>query len=140
MDGFKVDASELMQFAADLGEVSETAGGFVRSAVEVTARNIKDEAVSTVRSRKQLGHASAAIGYDVRSVHMFGISQVDAEIGYEKDHNVGALGNLIEYGAPGASNALAPTSDLKRALDANQKDFAHGLDKALKDAEAVLRG
>lgn len=139
VDGFTVDASELGQLSADLGTVAENAGRFLNSAVQVTARNVKDEAARTVSGRKGLGHAASAIDYEVKVFRGFGVSVLDVEVGYDKDRPAGELGNLVEYGAPGAVNALAPTSDLLRALEANQDDFEKGLSEALRDAEAVLR-
>ena len=138
-DGFTVDMSEVNQLAADLGEVPNTAGRFMRSAVEVSARNVKDEAARSVSGRKGLGHAARAIDYELKTLQAFGVSLVDAEIGYNRSRGAGKLGNLIEFGAPGSYNNLAPTSDLQKALDATQADFESGLSKALEDAEAVLR-
>jgi hypothetical protein len=138
-DGFTVDMSEVNQLAADLGEVPNTAGRFMRSAVEVSARNVKNEAARTVGGRRHFRQAAAAIDYELKTLQAFGVSVIDAEIGYSKSKPAGALGNLVEFGAPGANNNLAPTSDLQKALDATQSDFERGLSKALEDAEAVLR-
>ena len=122
------DFSELMQLSRDLGDAAD-ASGFVRKAVQVTSNNVKREAQASVRGRKGLGHAAHAIHYETKE-HSGGI---DAEIGYDKG-GAGSLGNLIEFGAPGAGNHLAPSHDLGNALLNNEADFEHGLDLALADA------
>lgn len=144
-NGYTVDFSEVDQLAADLGTVAATAGSFIRSAVTVTARRVKDDADAKVREgsaswAKPLG---SAIDYELKTLQAFGASVVDAEVGYNRTRygDRAKLGNLREFGAPGADGVpLAPHNDLQRALEANQEDFEYGLSEALKDAEAVLHG
>ncbi len=130
-DGFSIDASELDRLATDLGNVPGTAGRFIRSAVEVTARNVKDD------WREELpkdGHARAlpyAVGYDIKTLHAFGASVIQAEIGPDKERPQGALGNLVEFGS--VNNP--PQGVGHGALQRNQADFERGLSKALEDAE-----
>lgn len=134
-DGF--DFSEVLQLAADLGEVSAAAGPLINSAVQVTAGKVKKAAAASVGSRrKSWSVAAGSIDYDLATFHGFGASVLKVEIGYNKGKRAGSLGNLIEFGAPGAPNGLvAPHHDLLNALHDNEDDFQHGLEQALIDAE-----
>lgn len=138
----QIDTSELTQLAADLDAVTANAGPYINLAVQITARKVRDDARETVRANRDVrfAHAASSIDYEMKNLDAFGVSVLDAEIGYNRDRPSGKLGNLIEYGAPGAPNMLAPSSDLQKALEANQEDFERGLDRALRDAEAFLRG
>lgn len=127
------DFSELMRLAADLERGPDSLSGFVRKAVQVTSNHVKKDAQSSVRGRKGLGHAAAAITYDTSESS----DGVEAEIGYDKGRGAGALGNLIEFGAPNAGNQLSPSHDLGNALLNNEGDFVRGLDRAVADS---LRG
>lgn len=124
------DFGELYQLAADLEAGSDTLSGYVRKAIQVTSNNVKKDAQSSVRGRSGLGHAAQAITYDTSESS----SGVDAEIGYDKGRGAGKLGNLIEFGAPGAGNQLSPSHDLGNALLANEEDFVDGLGKAVADS------
>lgn len=135
-DGFDVDFSELNTLAADLGRVPENVGPFLNSAVQFTSIKIKKGAARKVRNRKHFKKAAAAIDYDVKVFRGFGVSVIQSEIGYSKDRPVGALGNLIEFGAPGGEpHALTPGNELQSTLQEEQADFVKGLEKALEDAE-----
>ena len=122
--------SELMQLSMDLEHGGEAISGNVRKAVQVTSIKIKEDAKASVKGRKNIGHAAHAITYDTTESP----SGVQAEIGYDKSRGAGALGNLIEYGAPNAGNHLAPSHDLGNALLSNEDDFVHGLEKAVSDS------
>jgi hypothetical protein len=131
-----IDTSEIDRLAADLGSVGALAGPFINSAVQFTSKNIKQDAQKSVSKRKHFKQAAAAIDYEVSVFRGFGASVLKAEIGYDKGEAAGALGNLIEFGAPNSiAGPLTPTSDLANALKANQGDFEKGLSKALADAE-----
>jgi len=129
-----VDVSELDRLVADLGKVGDNTGPFVRKAVEVAARNVKNDARDAVRGRRHFKQAAAAIDYELKGVQGFGATVLDAEIGYDKGKGSGRLGNLIEFGAPRSNNGLAPGSELQTALKKNQGDFESGLEKAVDDA------
>ena len=129
------DLSELDRLTADLGKVVDNAGPLINSAMQVTAGKVRDAARDSVkggaRSWKALPNT---IDYDKTVRHIFGVSQLQIDIGYNKDRGgAGDLGNLREYGAP--AKGLAPHNDLQQAAHANEDDFAHGLDQALRDAE-----
>lgn len=130
------DFSQVDQLAADLGEVPRNIGPLINSAVQVTSVKVKKRAARTAGRRKGLGVAAQAIDYEVKTFQGFGASVIQSEIGYDKDKTAGALGNLIEFGAPDSLNGpLTPTSDLSRALHEEEHDFVIGLDKATEDAE-----
>lgn len=130
-DAVSVDFTELDQLSASLEKVPSTAGKYIRSAVEFTARRIdKDWETES----KGLEHAPAfpySITYDVSTFTGFGASIIQADIGPDKDRNQGALGNLIEFG----SINNPPQGLGHGALQRNEADFEQGLSKALEDAE-----
>ena len=136
-DSISFDFSELTKLAADLGEVPKTAGPFIRKALEVTSVNTKKTAQASVKTgNKRFGALPGAIDFDITVKAGLGGSSIESEIGYNKDKDPGKLGNLREFGAPGADGVpLAPHNDLLNALHENEKDFEHGLSEALKDAE-----
>lgn len=152
MSGINFDFTELDQLSADLGKVPDTAGPFLRKAIEVTARKIKDAAQAKVTG--SWSGAARGIDYEVKGSG----SGLEAEVGYNKSRGGGAhLGNLREYGAPNAkaymfgksaagtiqgfvvpgapSAPLAPHNDLQKSLQENQADFIDGISIALRDAE-----
>ena len=144
-DGISFDFSELMKLAADLGDTPDTAGPFINSAVQVTSKRITDEVKKEVGSGLWKG-AAAAIDYDVTADG----HRIESEIGYDKDKAGGALGNIREFGAPGAPSGVlkrdgfvpfpgssaprAPHNDLANALRDNEDDFVKGLNRAVDDA------
>lgn len=118
------DFSELMALATDLENAPAAASPFIRKAVQVTAHKVKKDAQNTVSTRKQIGHAAAAIHYETQESG----SGVDAEIGYDKG-GVGNLGNIVEFGSP----RFSPSHDLGNALLNNEADFEDGIAKAVSD-------
>jgi hypothetical protein len=130
------DFSEVDRLAADLGEVSDNIGPLLNSAVQVTSVKVKKAAAKRVGASSSWGAAAQAIDYEIKTLHGFGQSQIQSEIGYEKEKTAGALGNLREFGAPDSpTGPLAPHNDLAAALHENEKDFGYGLAKAAQDAE-----
>jgi hypothetical protein len=147
-DGFVVDFSELDRLAADLDEVPKAAGKFIHKAVEVTARNVRDD---WRKNASGLAHARAfpfSITYDIGagynqtlgqaavsvlsgSISTARSSTVTAEIGPDKTRPQGALGNLIEFGS--VNNP--PQGLGHAALLRNEADFQRGLEIAIRDAE-----
>lgn len=130
MAGIEFDFSELEQLAADLGKAGSNAGPFVRKAVEVTARNVRDDWRDAA---KGMAHAPAfpySITYDLIGFQGFGATVLDAEIGPDKTRTQGALGNLIEFG----SRNNPPKGLGHGALQRNEEDFVTGLEKAIDDA------
>lgn len=152
-----VDTSELDFLAADLAEVADNTGPFIRKAVEGAALEVKKHAANAVSGRQYFGTAAGAIDYDLKGFQGFGATVLDAEIGYNKAKRGGRLGWLIEYGAPKAvafmnvkdkktgkwksvpvpgkpARPLPPGSELQKALGKTRGDFETGLEKAVDDA------
>lgn len=115
---------ELYALSRDLGDAAD-ASAFIRKAVQVTSVNVKDEARQSASKRREIGHAAAAIDFDLHESS----DGVESEIGYRKG-GVGDLGNIIEFGNP----RFSPSHDLGNALLNNESDFEHGLDRAIDDA------
>lgn len=142
-----VDNSDFSRLASDLGKVSDASWRNMQTAIEVTARNVKD---TWRENAKGMPHAPAfpasitydvGVGYDqsigqaVSSVVSGAISRargttLRAEIGPDKNRAQGDLGNLIEYGSVNNS----PMGLGHGALQANQADFERGIDKSVDDA------
>ena len=126
-----IDNSELDKLAADLGAVPARSGRNLRKAIEVTARNVRD----TWRDESRgLAHAPAfpsSVTYDISGSGSRATgSQLEAEIGPDKERRQGALGNLLEYGS--VNNAGFNFGH--RALQENEADFERGIDRAVDDA------
>ncbi|GAB3125922.1 hypothetical protein [Glaciibacter psychrotolerans] len=133
------DFSELTKLAADLGKVGDNAGPFIRQAIQVTSLKVKKAAQKSVGDSEMWSGAAAAITYDTEAKAALSGSSITSEIGYDKGRAGGKLGNLREFGAPNATYGgkkvpLAPSNDLRNALEANQDDFEHGIEKAIDDA------
>lgn len=129
-DGFSIDFSDLAKLAADLGEVPKDAGDNVRKAIEVSARNIKDDWKGKLAGARQLGGAQRAITYDLKGGRGIRGSQIEAEIGATLGGQ-GSLVGILEYGSP----TLAPRGYGLKALEDTAEDFQRGLEKAIEDAE-----
>lgn len=126
------DFSELTQLAADLGEVADSAGPFINSAVQFTSKEVQKAARKTVQGGNRRWKAlPAAIDYEVSTFQGFGVSVIKSDIGYSKDVAAGNLGNIREFG----NSRVAPHNDLANALHEQEDDFVKGLSKALEDAE-----
>lgn len=123
------DFHELDRLAADLASAPDKAGPFIRKAVEVTSRKIKDDWKKNTAGLKHAPAFPRSISYDITTFEGFGASVIKAEIGPDKSRPQGALGNLLEFG----STNNAPRGDGHGALQKNQGDFESGLAKALVD-------
>ncbi|MBB4072048.1 hypothetical protein [Canibacter oris] len=125
-----VDTSELFELARDLENVPKTAGKYIRQAVEVTARKVKDTWAESAGGLKHAPLFPRSITYDLKGLQAFGFTVLSAEVGPDKTRPQGALGNLIEFGSinnPPQMLGLA-------ALEANSQDFIDGLNIAVADA------
>jgi hypothetical protein len=132
-DNLSADFSELSVLAADLGAAPKNVGPNVRKALEVTARKVKDSARDAVRGRRHWKQAARSIDYELKGFQGFGVSVLEAEIGYNKESS-GNLGNLMEFGAPGSKNRLRPGRELQTSLQKNRDDFVKGLGIAVDDS------
>lgn len=134
-DGITVDDSELRAYARDLGEVNSIAGRYIRSAVEVSARKVKDYWRDDVDDIKGAAAFPFSIGYGIKTFHGFGVSVIQAEIGPDKDRNQGALGNLVEFEGEKDGGLSSNEGAGEAALERVEDDFVKGLAIALADAE-----
>ena len=152
----QIDTTEIDRLAADLGVVGALAGPFINSAVQHTSKNISTAAQKKVSKRKLFNVAAGAIDYEIKATPGVQKSRIESEIGYDKDKPAGALGNLLEFGAPNAkahmlvkrdgkwiavpvpgdrARPVTPGNELATSMKENEADFEHGLSEALKDAE-----
>lgn len=135
VDGFTVDKSEVDALAADLGAVRQVAGRYIRAAVEVSARHVKDDWKDETQGISGARAFPFSIGYDVNTFHGFGVSVVQAEIGPDKERAQGALGNLIEYGGETSGGLMSNRGAGAAVTRGVADDFERGLSRALDDAE-----
>lgn len=152
MGGVEFDFSELTKLAADLETAPDNLPKHLSKALHVTSRNVKESAQKKVRGRaKPWRQAAGSIDYDLDGFSG-SVSGMSSEIGYNKDKGAGALGNLLEFGAPRAKKhillkggrtvkvtpeqalPLAPGGELQAALHENEGDFVTGVEAAVSDA------
>lgn len=119
------DFSEVVSLHADLTAAPSRAVPFVRKAVEVTARNVKDDARALAAA--QVGPRRsypASMEYEMKASG----DTIRAEIGPRRGGG-GNLAPVFETGNPysGRKPALEP------ALEHNMDDFLTGLQKAIAD-------
>lgn len=124
-DGINADFSEITKLAADLSAAPAKATPFIRKAIEVTARHVKDDWREPLKGSDWLPHGPFSISYDITVSK----DEVEAEIGPELTGQ-GPLVGMLEYGTP----STGPTGFGHAALQKNEADFADGLGKALGDA------
>lgn len=124
------DFSELVELTADLTRVPSTANRFIKKAVEVTARNVRDD----WRQGAEVGYGegysaryASSIFYDIK----YPGGAIEAEVGPELGRPGASAGFLED--APGGVDA-APQHAGRNALEANEEDFARGLELAIFDA------
>jgi hypothetical protein len=123
--------SELSDLAADLRSAGAGARPFVRKALEVTARNIKDDWADGAKRTGLDGYA-ASIDYDISE----GPFRVVAEVGPNPDRNKQGVLGAVEDADGGWKSQ--PQHAGRDALEANEEDFYDGLAKAA--ADAILEG
>lgn len=124
------DFSEIARLAADLGEVPLKTMPKIRQALEVTARNVKDDAraLAAAQSGRHAKKYPAKMEYEMKAR----ADEVWAEVG-PRPGGQGDLAPLFETGNPysGKKPALEP------ALEYNMDDFLTGLEKAIDDGLAL---
>lgn len=117
---------DLLSLARDLAEAPRHAAPLVKKAVEVAARNIKQD-WSEGAARTGLSNYAKSIDYDIIESR----DGVRAEIGPNTRKKQGVFGFVED--APGGVLS-APQHAGRDALEANQDDFDAGLATALWDA------
>lgn len=140
-DDFRAESPDFGRLAADVRRLPPTAAPYLKAALEVTGRNVRDTARENASG---MAHAPAfpqSITYDfVGDSHgggalggfVGGSGEYDLvmEVGPDKARPQGALGNLIEYG----SINNPPQGIMHGALQANEDDFERGVEKATDDS------
>lgn len=146
-DGVQLDASDFSKLSADLDSLPAKSGPRLVAAMHVTSGRVRDAARENATG---IAHAPAfpySISYDIHagysqsaaqaamSLINGAITSADAttlvsEIGPSKSRRQGSLGNLLEYG----SVKNPPQGILHGALQRNEADFEHGIDRAINDA------
>lgn len=126
-----IDASEINRLARDLGAVPAKVGPNLRAAVEVTARNVKDDWRKSLEGSATvpLGHLS--VTYDMKGGAAATGSSVEAEIGPDLARPQGPLVGIVEEGVAGRNG---PRGYGLAALQRNVEDFERGLAKAVEDS------
>lgn len=125
-DGFTFDASELSKLAQDLGDTPKNVGKFVRQAVEVTARHVKDSWRDRLQGSSTVPFGPSTISYDV-DTHGH---QINAEVGPVLGKSQATIVGILEVGTP----TTGPRGFGLAALKDNVEDFERGLARAINDA------
>lgn len=123
-DGLEFDFSELMELAADLGDVAPATAPFVRAAVEVTSRKVKDDWRKGANRTGLRGYA-ADVTYDMK--------YADGSIGSEIGPTPGDSGSFGLVEDAGGGVRSAPQHAGRDATRKNEPDFIKGLTKAVDD-------
>ncbi|MET0888387.1 MAG: hypothetical protein ABWX92_18275 [Mycetocola sp.] len=117
------DFSELMSLAADLGEVPRETIPNVRKAVEVSARNVKDDWKKGAK-RSGLKRYAASIDYDMQL-------DTDGSIGADIGPNLGRTGGSFGFVEDAPGGVLSAPQHAGRAAAKNvEADFIDGILKA----------
>jgi hypothetical protein len=89
-----IDDSEIRAYIAELDRLPKELHDEVVKVGEKAALNIKKDWARAWSGHSYIGPLSRAVSYDRK----FSGSEVEWEIGPDKDRAQGALGNVIEYG------------------------------------------
>lgn len=119
-------SDDLYSLSRDLADAPRRAAPLIRKAVEVTARNIKDDWAEGA-SRTGLERYAKSVDYDI----IDSAEGVRAEIGPNHGKRQGKFGFVEDANGDVRS---APQHAGRDALEANQDDFDAGLATALWDA------
>lgn len=127
------DFAELRELAADLTAAPEEARPFIRKAVQVTAHKIKDDWRKGA-NRSGLGKYAADITYETEEKR----ASIEAEIG----PTIGDSGSFGFVEDAGGGVKSAPQHAGRDAMEANEDDFADGLELAIYDglSAAIEKG
>lgn len=122
-------ADDLEGLARSFGELPKHAAPFVRKAVEVSARNVKDEIRAEYSGSQNLPGASRSVSYDMKGGNGIRAAAIEAEIGPE----LGGQGSIVGV----VDNGTTRTPGKRRIPKAGENEvegFQRGLDKAIDDA------
>lgn len=121
-------ADDLNALARDLGEIPRATAPFVRKAVEVSARNIKDLIRNEYSGARQLPGAARSISYDVKGSTGARLGGISAEIGPELGGQ-GSIVGLVDEGAPRTPGRKR----IPKALNDEAPGFEKGIELAIED-------
>lgn len=109
-------------------ELPRTTAKYLRKAVEVSARNVKDAIRKEYSGSRNLPAAAGSISYDLHGSTGERLGAISAEIGPD----LGGQGSLV-----GMVDTGTPTTPGKRRIPKAGEDeaegFARGIDKAIED-------
>jgi hypothetical protein len=131
---FTIDASELDQLAADLGEVASSAGPYVHDAMQTTAIDITNEWRAAASGLQNLPFYGRSIGYDFAGFQGFGATVFRCDIGPDKGRRQGSFGAIVENGSP----TSAPHKFGENITEAHTAQYEALLIAALEKAERAL--
>jgi hypothetical protein len=94
---FTVDSSDISRLAADISSLPAKAGPFIRKAVEVTARHVRDDWREPLMGSEYVPAGPYSVTYDLAGSGWAGVA---AEIGPELGRAQGAIVGLLEEGTP----------------------------------------
>lgn len=121
-------ADDLNALARDLGEIPKATAPFVRKAVEVSARNIKDLIRNEYSGARQLPGAARSISYDLKGSTGARLGGISAEIGPELGGQ-GSIVGLVDEGAPRTPGRKR----IPKALNDEAPGFEKGIELAIED-------
>ncbi|PSK96697.1 hypothetical protein CLV30_12579 [Haloactinopolyspora alba] len=121
MNRIRVDDSEVLALAADVGRISGRAVDDAAAIVEKGALNIKNGLRDAAQGHPSFPAFPNSISYDIN----YGAGSIEAEIGPDKNRTQGALGNLLYFG----SSKNAPVLDLEGPVRSEEPKF----DRAITD-------
>lgn len=131
MSSMDFDFSDLTKLAADLTEVPKNAGKKIRKAVEVSARNVKEDWKKPLQGSPTVPGGERSISYDLKGGEGIRGSTISAEIGPE----TGGIGSVVSALEEGFGGRQGPLGFGSAALQMNQDDFIRGLEIALEENE-----
>lgn len=121
-------ADDLNALARDLGEIPKATAPFVRKAVEISARNIKDLIRDEYSGARALPGASRSISYDLKGSTGSRLGGISAEIGPELGGQ-GSVVGLVDEGAPRTPGRKR----IPKALNDEAPGFEQGIQRAIDD-------
>lgn len=129
------EADELRTLARQLEQVPGNAGPFLRKAVEVTARNVKDAGKANLDAAagNSLRRTGYSVDYEVTGGRGVGgwRQAIEAEVGPNLGRGQGPMAGWFEDGAVDGVPGVKP---MERAMRDNVEDFEKGIDIAIADA------
>lgn len=118
------DMSEVRKLAADFDKIPAKAVRPLRSAVETSARRVRDGLRSSVDGHAHLPQFPESI---TDEIHVQA-NAIGAEIGPDKARTQGALGNIVFFG----TSKNGPVADLNAPLDAEVPLFEQAVGEVVE--------